>query len=256
MESADKYFITQDERNTIDENIYTYIYKGKITSSSDFPTSAEVKSGWVYYIAGDPSVTDNDPTKTNTGTTWAKDNKIFWTKDSAWELFTSNTLLWETSGGDLQSIIPTDNIDLIDGGLKDSNATTAIKLADSTNTEFETTNKTIVGAINELKNSSNLYQITTSVNNTTKTVDTFQLVNDGACKYDYLINDGSNIRSGSITLIYETPSQSSKLLEYSTNDIGDTSDFVFSTDVNSGYVRLIATCTGNYTVVKINRYSF
>jgi hypothetical protein len=38
----------------------------------------------------------------------------------------------------------------IDGGFKDANVSTAIKLGDVSNTSFNTTNKTIVGAVNEL----------------------------------------------------------------------------------------------------------
>jgi len=45
------------------------------------------------------------------------------------------------------------NLDLKDGGLKDTFVTTAIKLGDADNTSLETENKTLVGGINELSDS-------------------------------------------------------------------------------------------------------
>ena len=50
------------------------IFKGVIDTSDDFPTSAEVQSGWVYYITAD--VTDNDPAKTNTGDSFLTGDEI------------------------------------------------------------------------------------------------------------------------------------------------------------------------------------
>ena len=40
-------------------------FKGTINANADFPTSADVENGWFYIINTD--VTDNDPSKTNTG---------------------------------------------------------------------------------------------------------------------------------------------------------------------------------------------
>ena len=51
-------------------------YKGEINANSDFPTSAEVESGWFYTIGTD--VTDNDPTKTNTGQSFLAGDEIVW----------------------------------------------------------------------------------------------------------------------------------------------------------------------------------
>jgi len=52
------------------------IFKGSISVSSDFPTSAEVQNGWFYTIAAD--VTDDDATKTNTGQSFQSNDEIAW----------------------------------------------------------------------------------------------------------------------------------------------------------------------------------
>ena len=51
-------------------------FKGEINSASDFPTSSEVKNGWFYTIGTD--VTDNDPSKTNTGQSFEQYDEIAW----------------------------------------------------------------------------------------------------------------------------------------------------------------------------------
>lgn len=59
------------------------VFKGAIALASDFPTSALVKNGWFYTITAD--VVDNDPTKTNTGTSFKSGDEIAWlTATSAW----------------------------------------------------------------------------------------------------------------------------------------------------------------------------
>jgi hypothetical protein len=60
----------------------------------------------------------------------------------------ADEVLWDDDGTDLYSITGR-NINLKGAGLKDTNVTTAIKLGDALNTSFATTNKTIVGALNE-----------------------------------------------------------------------------------------------------------
>ncbi len=50
--------------------------KGSISASSDFPTSADVQTGWVFLVLSD--VTDNDATKTNTGQTFSSGDEIMW----------------------------------------------------------------------------------------------------------------------------------------------------------------------------------
>lgn len=60
----------------------------------------------------------------------------------------------------------------IHGGLADNYATTAIKLGDGSNTSFNTTNKTIVGAVNEILSSNPTYSATGDINVTTWTAPT------------------------------------------------------------------------------------
>lgn len=57
---------------------------------------------------------------------------------------------WQRIGIDLSPATIGDNIDIATGGLKDNDVTTAIALGDGSNTSFNTTNKTIVGSVNEL----------------------------------------------------------------------------------------------------------
>jgi len=52
------------------------LFKGKIDVNSDFPTLAEVQTGWFYTIGTD--VTDNDATKTNTGLSFVAGDEIAW----------------------------------------------------------------------------------------------------------------------------------------------------------------------------------
>jgi len=59
------------------------IFKGSIAVASDFPTLTAVKTGWFYIVSTD--VTDNDPTKTNTGTSFLTGDEIVWT-GSTWDV--------------------------------------------------------------------------------------------------------------------------------------------------------------------------
>jgi hypothetical protein len=70
-----------------DEGKGSIILKGSIFVAEDFPTLSEVKVGWQYIIADD--VTDNDPTKTNTGQSFFNGSQIIW-----------NGTNWTTLGGD------------------------------------------------------------------------------------------------------------------------------------------------------------
>jgi len=202
-------------------------FKGYIFVASDFPTLAEVQVGWQYTVAA--SVTDNDPTKTNTGQSFTEGNDISWNgtnwtasaSDTLWDtdgtnvsplnnssgikipvlntangivqtnssgVFSSSTTLpdgtkgvTQTQGDGSTKLATTAYVDTglstkandnaamhlvgtetatgaktfslattITGGLKDANVTTAINLGDGSNTAFSTTEKTIVGAVNEL----------------------------------------------------------------------------------------------------------
>lgn len=62
--------------NKLDGIVNPMLYKGGITLNSDFPTSAEVQSGWTYTILAD--VVDNDVSKTNTGQSFLQNAEIAW----------------------------------------------------------------------------------------------------------------------------------------------------------------------------------
>lgn len=62
--------------------------------------------------------------------------------ENLWDRDVPNTSVYPHNSGD--------NVDLKTGGLKDTNVTTAIKLGDISNTSLNTSNKTIIGGINEL----------------------------------------------------------------------------------------------------------
>lgn len=145
-----KHILTTSGQNVqeILDNIWApFKLTWEINIASDFPTLADVKNGWTYTIKAD--VVDNDPTKTNTSQAFSTLdivawNGTNWTDITGIEVFKED---WENA----KTHNPNLNIDLQNGGLKDSNVTTAVKLWDSSNTSLNTTNKTILGAINENK---------------------------------------------------------------------------------------------------------
>ena len=53
-----------------------YQFKGSIAAAADFPTAAAVQTGWTYHVT--TAVTDNDPTKTNTGDSFPALHEIAW----------------------------------------------------------------------------------------------------------------------------------------------------------------------------------
>lgn len=60
---------------------FSFVEKSSIGAAADFPTVAAVRRGNVYLISAD--VTDDDGTKTNTGTVFAAGDRIVW-NGSAW----------------------------------------------------------------------------------------------------------------------------------------------------------------------------
>ena len=57
-------------------------YKGAISLPGDFPLLAEVETGWFFKILAD--VTDDDPTKTDTGQTFPASHEIVW-NGTSWD---------------------------------------------------------------------------------------------------------------------------------------------------------------------------
>lgn len=95
--------------------------------------------------------------------------------------------------------------------------------------------------------------IKTTFENTTVTLDTFIDTNDGAVMYDYFISTTGNMRAGTVRIIWDASADDIEKDESSTADIGDTSDFTFTADINSNMVRLRATATGAYLVRLVKR---
>jgi len=61
------------------------IDKGFISIPGEFPTPADVRNAWLYKIIAD--VTDDDPTKTNTGQSFLAGDEILWmAATSQWQI--------------------------------------------------------------------------------------------------------------------------------------------------------------------------
>lgn len=83
---GDKILANNGEFISINSN--DYAFQGEITVAADFPTLAAVQSGWWYSIIA--NVTDNDVSKTNTGTSWVAGDTIYW-NGSTWKNYANIT---------------------------------------------------------------------------------------------------------------------------------------------------------------------
>jgi len=63
-----------------------FVLMGTINSPAEFPMVSFVENGFVYVIQS--NVTDNDPTRTNTGESFTAGQEIFWI-DGTWEVYGS-----------------------------------------------------------------------------------------------------------------------------------------------------------------------
>lgn len=66
----------------VDSMPTAYLPQGTIDVAADFPTSANVQTGWLYVIG--TNVTDNDSSKTNTGQSFLAGHQIVWTENDNW----------------------------------------------------------------------------------------------------------------------------------------------------------------------------
>lgn len=208
------------------------LFKGGIALNSDFPTLAEVENGWTYTILAD--VTDDDATKTNAGQSFLLNDEIAW-NGTNWTILGSVTY-WNDDGTDLTSKVDTRNINLQNGGLKDTNVATAIKLGDVTNTSFNTTNKTIIGAVNEILTT--ISTETDTFNIETKVLDTFEHALHTGAMYNYNITNGTVVRTGQIFI-----STNGTVVNFGDNsiDLGDSSGITFNVAINGANVELSVT---------------
>lgn len=113
---------------------------------------------------------------------------------------------------------------------------------------------------------------TTTVNNTytdstefvnldidtgTEVVDSFAYSLGAAVRWDYVVTDGTNQRSGIfLTTWLSDGSSISDGTEVSSLDIGDTDDIVFSVDIDAGLVRLKVTAASDDWSCSGKRYLF
>lgn len=104
-----------------------------ILVSADFPTTIEANAdiGRVYIAAA--NVTDNDPTKTNTGQSFLSGEEFVWDGISAYVKLGANAL-WLDDGTDYKTISPARNLDLQNKDLKNVSQATIGNLFLSGNT--------------------------------------------------------------------------------------------------------------------------
>jgi hypothetical protein len=84
----------------------------------------------------------------------------------------------------------------------------------------------------------------------TEVVSTFPTGSYDAAHFDYVVKKNSNLRTGTVMVVWESGTSNAEFTDTSTNDIGDTTDVVFTADTLTGNVRLLATVTGIDWAVK------
>jgi len=94
-----------------------FVFKGNITIPADFPTLVSVINGWTYVIIAD--VTDNDPTRTNTGQSFLIGDIIAW-NGTNWSDITGIEIFIR-NGTTITPINVGDLLDLLTGLLKVNN---------------------------------------------------------------------------------------------------------------------------------------
>ncbi len=84
--------------------------------------------------------------------TFTVSDQVWYSTAGEWIKVDAPSELWQKTGTAIHPIIDGDDIDARTGGWKDNDVITTVMLGDSSNTSFNTTNKTIIGAVNELFN--------------------------------------------------------------------------------------------------------
>lgn len=98
------------------------VHKGGIAANSDFPTLVAVEVGWFYSITSD--VTDDDPTKTNTGDSFSSGDNIIW-DGTGWDIVTPKASFVLTADSTI-TFSPCDSISFDNGCLAEFNTSGAI----------------------------------------------------------------------------------------------------------------------------------
>jgi len=106
--------------------------------------------------------------------------------------------------------------------------------------------------ISTASSSSNI--ISTSINNQSNiTIDSFDDTSAMAARWDYVISTGSDFRAGNIYAVWNEATSDVRIYTTSSSDIGSTSDFSFSIINDNNVIRLRATCTNNYSTIRVTR---
>ncbi len=94
----------------------------------------------------------------------------------------------------------------------------------------------------------------TEIDSPSGTVDTIPVTDDYGATWFYTVRKGTDQRSGIITASWLSDGSSIGYSEYSTSDIGDTDDVVFSVTFSAGNIQLVATVASNDWIVSGTRY--
>ena len=90
------------------------LYKSIISINTDFPTLANVKTGWYYHI--NSNVIDNNATRTNTGLTFTAGDEIVW-NGSSWDTLGSIRTVGHTIQDEGSSLIQRSKINFVGSGV-------------------------------------------------------------------------------------------------------------------------------------------
>jgi len=74
--AVDPGLMSAADKTKLDAIIAPFLFKGAIAIAADFPAPGDVETGWTYRVTA--NVTDNDPTKTNTGQSFLAEDEIAW----------------------------------------------------------------------------------------------------------------------------------------------------------------------------------
>ena len=85
------------------------------------------------------------------------------------------------------------------------------------------------------------------------TIDSFADTAHKAAEWDYVVQDGTNYRSGTVYAVWNATADTVEYAETSTIDIGDTSPVVLSVDIDTDTVRLRCTPASGTWVLSYNR---
>lgn len=86
----------------------------------------------------------------------------------------------------------------------------------------------------------------------TETVDTFADTLGDGCVWDYVVKNGTNVRTGQIMACWNS-SDAVDYAETSTADLGSTADLALSVDISANMVRLLAVAASNNWEVRVIR---